>query len=241
MREKIAKYEQIRQDIIKKIETMEYRPNQVIPSENELCQTYEVSRITVRKAIDELVHQGLLYRIKGKGSFVRDYAPEGLSRIYSFTEAIIHQGKTPSKRLLSLTVEEAGADVRHGMGLEEKEEVYVIRSLYFADGRPYCINTSTLPRKLFPKLELFDFNNNSLYEVLKSFYQLSFTKARQVLNATVGSREIYDYLETDGDQPLLKINAASFCLYHDNETVFEIYESYILTDILSYYVEKYNS
>ena len=199
MREKLAKYEQIRQDIIHKIESMEYRPNQVIPSENELCASYGVSRITVRKAIDELVHEGLLYRIKGKGSFVRDHGSEGLSRIYSFTEAILHQGKTPSK------------------------------------------NTSILPRKLFPKLELFDFNRNSLYEVLKSFYQLSFTKARQILNATVGSSEIYGYLETEQNQPLLRINAASFCLYHDNETVFEIYESYILTDILSYYVEKYNT
>ena len=127
------------------------------------------------------------------------------------------------------------------MGLEEGEEVYVIKSIYYADGRPYCINTSILPRKLFPKLELFDFNRNSLYEVLKSFYQLSFTKARQVLNATVGSSEIYGYLETEENQPLLRINATSFCLYHDNETVFEIYESYILTDILSYYVEKYNT
>ena len=58
MREKLAKYEQIRQDIIHKIESMEYRPNQVIPSENELCASYGVSRITVRKAIDELVHEG---------------------------------------------------------------------------------------------------------------------------------------------------------------------------------------
>ena len=241
MREKLAKYEQIRQDIIHKIESMEYRPNQVIPSENELCASYGVSRITVRKAIDELVHEGLLYRIKGKGSFVRDHGSEGLSRIYSFTEAILHQGKTPSKKLLSLKVEEADADIRRRMGLEEGEEVYVIKSIYYADGRPYCINTSILPRKLFPKLELFDFNRNSLYEVLKSFYQLSFTKARQILTATVGSSEIYGYLETEQNQPLLRINAASFCLYHDNETVFEIYESYILTDILSYYVEKYNT
>lgn len=127
------------------------------------------------------------------------------------------------------------------MGLEEGEEVYVIKSIYYADGRPYCINTSILPRKLFPKLELFDFNHNSLYEVLKSFYQLSFTKARQILNATLGNSEIYGYLETEQNQPLLKINATSFCLYNDNETVFEIYESYILTDILSYYVEKYNT
>ena len=119
MREKLAKYEQIRQDIIHKIESMEYRPNQVIPSENELCASYGVSRITVRKAIDELVHEGLLYRIKGKGSFVRDHGSEGLSRIYSFTEAILHQGKTPSKKLLSLKVEEADADIRRRMGLEE--------------------------------------------------------------------------------------------------------------------------
>ena len=121
MREKLAKYEQIRQDIIHKIESMEYRPNQVIPSENELCASYGVSRITVRKAIDELVHEGLLYRIKGKGSFVRDHGSEGLSRIYSFTEAILHQGKTPSKKLLSLKVEEADADIRRRMGLEEGE------------------------------------------------------------------------------------------------------------------------
>lgn len=241
MREKIAKYEQIKQDIMRKIETAELRPNQVIPSENELCGTYGVSRITVRKAIDELAHEGLLYRIKGKGSFVQDRALEGLSRIYSFTEAIIHQGRTPSKQLLSLKKEGAQEDVRRRMGLEKKDEVYVIKSLYFADGQPYCINTSILPVKLFPKLELFDFNHNSLYEVLKSFYQLSFTKARQVLNATLGSREIYGYLKTDERQPLLKINAESFCLYHDNETIFEIYESYILTDILSYYVEKYNT
>lgn len=241
MREKIAKYQQIKQDITRKIGEMEYRPNQVIPSENELCELYGVSRITVRKAIDELVHQGLLYRIKGKGSFVRDHNSEGLSRIYSFTEAILHQGKAPSRKLLSLTVKEAGPDVRRGMGLEEGEEVYVIETLYFADGSPYCINTSILPRRLFPKLELFDFNHNSLYEVLKSFYQLSFTRARQVINATVGSSEIYDYLGTDKNQPLLKINAASYCMYHDHETVFEMYESYILTDILSYYVEKYNT
>lgn len=241
MKEKTAKYEMIKQDITKKIQGSEYKPNQVIPSEHELCAAYGVSRITVRKAIDELVHEGQLYRIKGKGSFVRDKAPEGLSRIYSFTEAVLHQGRTPSKKLLSMTVEGADPDTARQMGLEADEQVYVIKSLYFADGQPYCMNTSILPVKLFPKLELFDFNNHSLYEVLKSFYHLSFTKARQVLNATVGGREIYSYLNTDESQPLLKINAVSFCLLDDEEIVFEIYESYILTDILSYFVEKYNT
>lgn len=88
---------------------------------------------------------------------------------------------TPSKKLLSLKAEEADADIRRRMGLEEGEEVYVIKSIYYADGRPYCINTSILPRKLFPKLELFDFNHNSLYEVLKSFYQDIWRQSRTSL------------------------------------------------------------
>lgn len=158
----------------------------------------------------------------------------------------LYRGHSPSgKDAVQKAAVTEGGGSRRGYkakdGAGGRGEVYVIKSIYYADGRPYCINTSILPRKLFPKLELFDFNHNSLYEVLKSFYQLSFTKARQILNATVGSSEIYGYLETEQNQPLLRINAASFCLYHDNETVFEIYESYILTDILSYYVEKYNT
>ncbi|MFQ9702336.1 MAG: UTRA domain-containing protein [Enterocloster clostridioformis] len=91
-------------------------------------------------------------------------------------------------------------------GLKEREEVYVIKSIYYADGRPYCINTSILPKELFPKLELFDFNRNSLYEVLKSFYQLSFTKARQVLNATVGSSEILRISGDGGETSLCSQN-----------------------------------
>ena len=188
MREKLAKYEQIRQDIIHKIESMEYRPNQVIPSENELCASYGVSRITVRKAIDELVHEGLLYRIKGKGSFVRDHGSGGAVAYLQLYRGHSPSGKDAVQKALSLKVEEADADIRRRMGLEEGEEVYVIKSIYYADGRPYCINTSILPRKLFPKLELFDFNHNSLYEVLKSFYQLSFTKARQILKRHSGKQ-----------------------------------------------------
>ena len=72
MAEKISKYEYVKQSIQKKIADHEWKGNQVIPSENKLCEYYQVSRITIRRAMDELVHEGVLYRIKGKGCFVRE-------------------------------------------------------------------------------------------------------------------------------------------------------------------------
>ena len=68
----MTKYEIIKQEIKEQIEDNILKPNQVIKSENEMCQCYKVSRVTVRKAIDELCAEGILYRIKGKGCFVAD-------------------------------------------------------------------------------------------------------------------------------------------------------------------------
>ena len=238
--EKLSKYEWVKQDIQKKIDHHEWKANQVIPSENKLCEQYQVSRITVRRAMDELVHEGVLYRIKGKGCFVREQTTERLSHIHSFTEAVIHQGKQPSKKQLLFQTEKAGEEKAAKMGIDPEDEVYVLKCLYLADGQPYCVNTSTMPVSMFPKLEFFDFNKNSLYEVLKTFYHLDMTRAQQTITATWGGEEINTLLENESGKPVLKIDAVSGCLYQNNERVFELYESYILTDILNYKVEKYN-
>ena len=72
----MTKYEIIKQEIKEQIKDNILKPNQVIKSENEMCQCYKVSRVTVRKAIDELCAEGILYRIKGKGCFVRELADQ---------------------------------------------------------------------------------------------------------------------------------------------------------------------
>lgn len=237
---KIAKYEMIKQDIIRKIQARALKENQVIASEHELCEEYQVSRITVRKAIDELVHEGILYRLRGKGCFVRERAETKLLRIYSFTEAILSEGKIPSKKQLVFQKQAAGSVLGKRLSIGEDERIYVIKSLYFANDVPYCVNTSYIPEKRFPKLEYFNFNENSLYEVLKNFYNLSFTRVKQDMRALVCDKEIYEYLEVEQNSPILKIDATSYGLNEEKEEIFEIYESYMLTDILHYSVEKYN-
>jgi len=241
MNSNLSKYEAVKQDICEKIDSMEYKTNQVLPSENELCQKYQVSRITVRRAIDELVKENKLYRIKGKGCFVRENpSSEGLSRIHSFTEAIIHQGKTPGKKQLQFAVVKADDETARRLEIAPGDPVYVLKCLYLADGEVYCVNTSHMPAAMFPKLEAFNFNMCSLYEVLKSFYQLSISRVKQNLMATLGDETIRQELGLEEAAPLLRIHAVSYCLYQNQEKPFEIYESYILTDKLSYCVEKFN-
>lgn len=240
MEKNVSKYEIIKQEIREKIDSMEYKPNQVLPSENELCEMYQVSRITVRRAVDELVKENKLYKIKGKGCFVRENSVDSLSRIHSFTEEIVHQGKTPGRKQIFFNREKAGERLARQLGIGADDEVYRLKCLYLADGENYCVNTTALPAAMFPKLESFNFNVCSLYDVLKTFYQLNYSRVKQNIFATTGDAQIQQLLGLEGDNPLLKIQATAYCLYENQEKPFEAYESYIRTDVMSYFVEKYN-
>ncbi|MDH2926163.1 GntR family transcriptional regulator [Lonepinella koalarum] len=233
----MTKYEQIINDIKNKITRREYTENQVLPSEKEMCEYYSVSRITVRKAVNDLVNEGILYRVGRKGCFVKESANTKLSHVYSFTDAILNQGKIPTKRQLSFSKEKAGVTYAKLLGITEDESVYVIKSLYFANNQPYCINTSVLPESLFPKLEYFNFNDRSLYDVLKHFYHLHIVRKTQYITAIKGTEDIDTLLEIkNSNVPLLRVKATTFCIIDGVEKAFEYYDAY-LTDILYYYVE----
>ncbi len=236
----MPKYEAIKNDIKDKIRDGILQPNQVIDSENKMCQRYAVSRVTVRKAIDELCAEGILYRIKGKGCFVRGLKNQKRSRIYSFTEAVRNEGKEPSKKQLSVAKSKADAALCERLQLDVGDEVYVIKCLYCADGIPYGLNTVVLPAKKFPRLDYFDFNNRSLYEVLESFFQTEMYRVCQTLEAVVADEETAALLGRKAGEPILKIQATSYSMEQHKEVPVEYYESYILTEIQNYYVEKFN-
>lgn len=240
MQRNLPKYEIIKQDLKNKIKSGELQPHQVIPSENELCQLYQVSRVTIRKSIDELVKESYIYKRKGKGSFVssKDF-PQGLSRIHSYTELIKLQGMTPKKVLLSQTIKKPTENEAKRLKITQSEDVYEIECIYIANDEPLCVNKSILPCNMFPKLDFFDLSKHSLYEILKDFYKLDMTKAAQLIEAVIGSESIYTHLKTNYGHPLLKINVTSYCSQQGEEIPFEIYESYIKTDVIGYFVESY--
>ena len=133
--------ERLRADIAAGI----YRAHSRIPSEQALCETYGVSRVTVRKALSELTREGLLERQQGKGTFVS--APRlqsNLRDISSFHDACRLMGCEPGARLIHAQLVPAGERDRERLGCTEEQVVEIVR-LRLADGQPVMIETNRFP------------------------------------------------------------------------------------------------
>lgn len=238
MENTLPKYQWVKRDIESKIASLTYKPNQVLPSESELCHMYQVSRITIRRAIDELVFEEKLFKIKGKGCFVRDDSFKSVSRIRSLTETIASQGKIPGRKQLSFVKAKAEQIVGNALKIKPGDDIYLLKCLYLVDNQPYCVNLSILPVQMFPRLDSFNFNVCSLYEILYSFYQVNFSRSNQKLTATLPDSELESILGLDSQQPLLRIHSTSYCLQGNQEMPFELSQTFIRTDVLDYTIEQ---
>ena len=140
-------YRQLMQRIRADIASGIYPVHSRIPSEAELGDTYQVSRVTVRKALAELTREGLLRRMQGKGTYV--CAPRlksNLREITSFHEACLMMGCNPGTKVISVQSLPAEEEVRQSLSLTGEECVEVIR-LRLADGEPVMLETNCFPPK----------------------------------------------------------------------------------------------
>ncbi|MEG1310542.1 MAG: GntR family transcriptional regulator [Romboutsia sp.] len=233
------KYYVIKKDIIEKINNEELYSNQLLPSEREFIEKYDVSRITVRRAIDELVKEGYVYKVQGKGSFIKgDNLKQKLSKVHSYTEEIINQGMTPSRKIVNSEIKKVDAIKMKKLNLIEDDSVFILERIYYADNDPICLTKTVLPYKMFPKIECFDFTNNSLYYILENFYNLKITRANQLLEASASTTEISDNLDIEDGHPLLLFRTTTYGLFDGVEIPFEYFKSYFKTDKIKYSMEQ---
>ena len=118
-------YKQLMQKLRSDIQNGVYPVHSRIPSEQELCDTYQVSRVTVRKALAELTQEGLLNRHQGKGTFVKERTPQkqNFSVITSCSTLIRSQDMTPSKKILFEGLVPCSAEIAQRLGLAEGDPV----------------------------------------------------------------------------------------------------------------------
>ena len=168
---KTPKYAQIEAELIAQIESGQLAPGAELPSESDLIECYGVSRVTVRRAIDELYHQGYVEKMQGKRACVKEKVKlQELTSISSYTEEIIRQGMTPSRKLLSFGLRVCTKEEAEQLGLKKADPVFFMERIYFADGSPLCLTSTVLPYQLFREIETYDFEQNSLYQVLEEQY-----------------------------------------------------------------------
>src|SRR5512142_1421027 len=151
----IPAYYQLKNIILKKINNGEYAEGDLIPSERDLGESFSISRMTVRQALNQLVMEGVLTREKGRGTFVSRSKLEQ-KNIMSFSEAVRRKGMEPSTRVLHFSCDAAAEDLQEILGLKAGEKLYVLRRLRLADGTPVGIEEDFIPIKYCPDMERHD-------------------------------------------------------------------------------------
>ena len=161
-------YYQLKEKLLENIENGEWKNGEKIPAEAELCAIYKLSRITVRKAVDELVRNGYLLRFQGKGTFVAGIGLEQkLSGFYSFSETLLQKGKEEHVKMLSFTVEKADNVIAEHLSIAAQEKVFRIVRLRSVDNTTYALETSYIPVQLCPSLAKKDIKEKGLYNSMR--------------------------------------------------------------------------
>lgn len=233
------KYYIVKRTIIRKIEKEEYRENELIPSERELTGLFGVSRITVRRAVDELVGENYLYRIQGKGTYVKSHKiQQNLVSITSCTQDVINLGMTPRRRVVSASTEIADQKRRRLLDLGENDRVFRLERIYFADDDPLNHTIAYLPYKLFPGIDTHDFSKESLYAVLESQYDCQITTATRTIEAILAEGEIARYLQVVSGTPILHFECVTRGKVHGRECPIEYFRCCYRSDKFKFYINQ---
>lgn len=220
-------YHQLEAYLKEQIENSSLHADEMIPSEREFAERFQISRMTVRQAINNLVSDGYLYRQKGRGTFVsKQKVEQALEGLTGFTEDMLERGMKPSSRLLSFNTIASGSIVAHQLQVAEKDLVYEISRVRLADGIPMALETTYIPVALVPGLTE-DNSNHSLYKYIENQLSLKISEATQEIEAAIARRPEADQLDIVTGAPVLLIMRTA-CL--QDGTPFEFVKSVYRAD-----------
>lgn len=186
----IPLYAHLKKELLQAIASGEYAPGDQLPSQRELIQRYGASLMTVRRAINELSHAGVIYSVPGKGLYVSEHKRVAeAGPLISFTEDMARRGMCASSRLLCAELAPASTMLGRALEVEVGERLVHLRRLRLADGFPMAIQISYLPHRFCPGLLEHDLERGSLYEILRNVYQLRLVTSQVSVEALLAEQE----------------------------------------------------
>lgn len=208
----IPYYFQLKEQFRALIEEEVLSEGEQIPSENELCRNFGVSRTVVRQAINELVNEGLLSRRKGKGTFVARPKIIGslMQNLTGFYKDMAEKHFRTTTRVLELSVVGATRKLVDKLRLSPAERVIKIARLRFVNDEPIVYVVAYIPYNLCPALVHEDLSTQSLYAVLEDRFRLEIVRSRRSIEAIAATEQIASVLDVDINAPLLLLKSISY-------------------------------
>lgn len=223
-------YMQLARKLAQDVRDGRYQADQALPSERMLSEQLEVSRVTARKAIDQLVDQGLVVRRRGSGNYIVPRIEQPLSNLSSFSEQLQQRGYTPRSHWLRRAVVAAAADEQLALGLSPGAKVARLERLRLADDIVMAYEVSVLPASILPQpAEV----NASLYAHLdRSGHQP--VRALQHIRAMNADAELAQRLDVPEGRAVLFITRVG---YLESGEAVELTHSYCRSDHYDFVAE----
>lgn len=203
----LPQYKQMYETLRGQIASGEFRPGDLLPSEHDLCRQYRLARPTVRKALDQLVADGFIVKHQGKGSIVKG-APRGIG-ILSLTGTTSALSSANLSTHIILNPELRPLDEAFSFPAEPQEQragCFYFERLRLVNDVPVFFDITMLPNINLPRFADYDLENRSLFDSLRTRYQIVVTGGTQQLFAIRADKRLQEYLNVRAGHPILQLN-----------------------------------
>jgi len=229
-----AIYKQLIDIFTENIETGAWPVKSKILSEKEICEKYGVSRITARKTIDELAKDGLVEKVQGKGTFIKDRKryEQKLNNVYRFRDNLSKQGVETIVEMKGFAIIQADDKLSEVFKIEPGSDLFKIERLFVSHDKPYARETSYIPRILCQDLSEEQVKSDGLYKSLNS-YKIFPDKAIEQLRIAHMSEALSKEMKRKNGDAYIGLDRTTF----DNTVVVEYTTSSVCGDMFEYTVE----
>jgi GntR family transcriptional regulator len=234
----IPLYYRIKEYLINKIETGTLQPGDQIQTEEELSEMFKVSRMTARRAVNELAQEKRLIRKQGIGTFVAEpHIDRQLRKLTTLTEELQQMGYTGLRsKVLAWSTHQATSPLALTFGINVGERVLRIRRVRYTGDVPIAMQTIIFPDKYAPGIQPTDVKDRSMYEVVEENTQQRIKGAQQKIDAVAATPYLAKWLEVPIGSPLFKVTRQA---YFESGQKMDIAKTYYRPDRYSFQVNLY--
>lgn len=203
----LPRYKQVYELLRRHIAEGIYTPGDLLPSEHELCRDHNMARPTVRRALDQLVTDGFIVKRQGKGSIVKG-APKGIGILsVSGTTSAVGEDNFLTRIIIKPEIRTWNEALTFSISQEEKEAgcIYFER-LRLLNGTPVFFDITLLPNINLPRFTSYNLENTSLFDFLRTHYQIVVTGGMQQLFAIKADKRLQEHLNVKSGYPILQLN-----------------------------------